>query len=245
MTMTVEELTAKLTAQEAQFNTLKGQLDTLTKRAERAEGVVKLSVEERKVFDGLSEDKQGEFLKADAESRKTIIAAVEKAEQDKQKQASEVPEPVRKQMEDLKKSVDDANARAAAAEVIAKREFDARQLAEFTKRAETEFGSLPGEPAEKGQILKVIHEKLDKEEAEKVSALLKAGSEALTQLGKTAGTDAIDPTTSAWGKIETLAKKYVADHKEVTFAKAVERVCEEDPKLYDRYLKEKPQVPAQ
>lgn len=242
--MTVEELTAKLEEQETQFNTLKGQVDALTKRAERAEGVVKLSVDERKVFDGLPEDKQNEFLKADAGGRKTIIEAVDKAARDAEQQASEIPAPVRKQMEDLKKDVDDANARAAAAEGVAKREAEARQLAEFTKRAETEFALLPGEPADKGKILKVIHDKLDEPEAKQVCDLLKAGSEALSQLGTTAGTDAANAASTAWGRIEVLAKKYSSDNK-VTFAVAVDKVCEADPKLYDQYIKEKPSVPAQ
>lgn len=66
--------------------------------------------------------------------------------------------------------------KAQQAEIAKERE--ARELVEFTKRAETEFPSLPGEPVAKAKVLKAVAT-LDKADGDALTVMLKSGEEAM------------------------------------------------------------------
>lgn len=210
-----------------QLGKLEIQLAEATKRADRVEATSKLSPEDRIVFEKLAADKQDEFLKGNAEARKAFYPK----EPDK--------DPVlAKRLEDLQVELSKANTRAEAAETIAKVERDNRLRVEFQKKAEDSYPNLPGTAVEKGAVLQTIHTKLSKEELVEVEKLLVAGNAALQQLGKGAGSDA-SAGGDSWSKIESLAKGLVAADPKLSLAKAVTKVCEAQPELYDAYMNEK------
>lgn len=235
VTMTIEDLTAKV-----------GEMETLladaTKRADAAEAVLKLSAEDRNIYDALPVEKQVEFLAADTETRKGF-KPVEKKEDDNEavtKAVSKAMETANSKIAELSKAVETANARVTAAETLAKAESDARQKVEFQKRAETEFPNLPGDVEKKGSALRAVATKLSKEESDSVLELLKAGNEALAQLGTPTGREVPSGGGDAWGKIETMAKSLVAATPKMSMAKAITQVTMEHPELYEEYLRSQP-----
>lgn len=236
-TMTLEDVTKKLID-------LEKDLGEANKRADRAEAVIKLSSEDRIVFEALPVDKQQAFLDGDDAVRKAMTP-VEKNDDvtDDIVKSSPAFIELQKAQDELKKALDTANAKVTAAETIAKAEQTIRQKVEFEKKAETDFSALPGTAVEKGAVLNVIASKLSVEEAAEVTKLFVAGNEALKQLGVSKGTDAAGTAagadaSSAWSKIETLAKAEIAksSDKKMTIEKAVTIVMQNDPKLYDEYL---------
>lgn len=244
-TLTLEDVTKKL-------GDLEKDLSEATKRADRAEAVNKLSPEDRAVYNVISVEKQQEFIDGDETVRKSVVAALTEVEKKKMKDDKKVdgePEPdeddlaksatvveLNKRIEDISKELETQKAKATAAETLAKSERDTRQKVEFEKRAESEFGALPGTAIEKGLVLASIS-KLSTEEQAGISKLLVAGNEAIKQLGISKGSDQPATGGDAWGKIESLAKaKVEKSDKKITFEKAVTEVMKEDPKLYNDYL---------
>lgn len=224
MPFTLEELTAKLDGIEAQHS------ETL-KRAERAEAIVKLSGEQRAVYDKLSETEKTAFLEGDAAVRETFMS---------KSVAEAAPE-----IDDLRKRAEAAEAvlktletRVALAENAARVELEKRQALEFQKRAESELSHYPGTIEKKGGVLAAIA-KLAADEQAALMELINSGNAALKQLGTAVGTDARSSSmTSAWTTIQQKAAQLRAADPALSVAKATEMVVAQDPALYNQYLKE-------
>lgn len=237
MAMTMEELEKKLGEVEGQLiaaNTRADELDTQL-------AVAQLSTEDHAAFDALPGADQTAFGKADVAARETSIAKGREIVA----KAAVLPEAVTKKMEEVQKKLDAAEARAAAAETIAKSERDQRRKSELTKQAETEYPNLPGTPEEKGNVLACLEQKLTADEAESVRKLLRAGNVAAGDLTKTIGksTTAVgggDTWTVIEKKADAKVAASAAGNKPITKAAAVQAVCDEEPELYTRYLKEQP-----
>jgi hypothetical protein len=124
----------------------------------------------------------------------------------------------------------------AQASEIAKAKDEAETVA-LTKRAETEFANLPGEPLAKARVLKAVAG-LPEAERTTLEALLKAGNAALksatTEVGKGGGAGG---DADAEAKLETLAKSHAAENK-VSIVKARAEVLEtpEGKALYRQVL---------
>lgn len=106
------------------------------------------------------------------------------------------------------------------------------EIAEFTKRAETELATLPGEPVAKGKALRALS-KIGKEERETIEAMLKAGDAAMKSAFNTVGKDGAGAGSEPVEKLDALAKTYAAEHK-VDFNTAYSKVLDTDEgrKLY-------------
>lgn len=229
--MTQEELTKKL-------DTLEQELAKANARADRAEILSKLGDDDRAAFDTLTEGEQEAFFKGDEVARTSILG---KAQDAIHKAAEpEIHPEIQKRMDDLQKRFDEEVAKRESAEAIAKAARDAQHMTELTKRAETEFPALPGTAVETAQVLKSL-DKLTTEERTAVETLLKSGNACLLQGMKPAGSDAVGKGgEDAWGKIEKRAQALVAEGKATNLAKAIMLVTEQEPALYDAYLKEQP-----
>lgn len=238
--MDMKELETKLTEMNAALEVAKQKAtDAETKsteaatRADKAEQtlskVLAFSDEEREVYKSLADADKQTFLEADTEARKEVIT--------KAKTPPDVPEVISKQLTELTKRADAAEARAATAEKQANEAREAARYQELCKSADSDYAALPGTTTEKAETLKAL-DKLTEEEREKVSKLLTAGNAAIATQLKPVGKDTGSNGNDAWSQIEKKAKAYATENK-VSLAKAHDLVLEAEPELYARFLKEK------
>lgn len=141
-------------------------------------------------------------------------------------------EDVAKQLSDLAKRAEAAEARAAEAEGIAKAERDQRLTGEYVAKAKA-FSALPADAAKLGPILKRAAEALSDEDNAELHRIFAAASEAIgksvlfTEVGKTGAEDG----GNAWSKIEALAKEAIAADPKLTIEKARVAVMQAHPDL--------------
>ena len=215
--MTIEELSKK-------FTSLEGTLAETIKRAERAEGIAKLTAEERTHFDKISAADQDAFLAGDAEFRKQRIEAAKPAPVQKTAVELEV-EAVRKENRDL-------------AERVRKAE-DAAELAVFVKRAGTELAHLPGTDDEKGAMLRAVEKIADPAAREIALKALRAGNAAQESLTKAVGSGRTSAVTgSAEEKLEAAAEQIQRTEK-ISKGQAWALLPERHPDLWADYRAER------
>lgn len=149
-----------------------------------------------------------------------------------------VPEEMK---ESVKKLYDDKEsiqkAKTEAEEKIKKAE-DEKLTAEYIEKAKS-LKNIAQKPEEFGVILKQLSQAAP-EEAKKLFDVLKAADTALEKAGLFAevGTSGGGEPATAWGKIEKQAE-VMAAKENISKAEATTKVMEQNPKLYDDYLKEK------
>jgi len=249
MAVNLEDLQAQVTKLEETNTTTTEKLeaaetarDQANAKVTRLEAVDSLTTKDRDLFKSWGEEEQGLYLKADKDGRSKLLTDARKAAEEAIRKAAEVPEAVQKQMDDLTKRAEDAEAKASGAEKIAREERDLRELASIEKRVGDEFSHLPTTTEEKAKVFKTLRAKLTAEEVEKVEALFKAGEEAISQLGKGTGSDAAAATDGAWGQIEKRAQT-ISKERNITVAEATDEFLRsaDGQALYNEYLKESAQ----
>lgn len=202
----------------------------LTKRAETAEAVAKMSDAEKAHYEKLADADKAAFLAKSADERKAIIAKASEADPVIYKSANgtEYRKSDDPRLVDMAKRTDEA-------EKIAKAEREARETAEFAKRAETEAAHLPGETSAKAAVLK--HMASAPEEVRKAfDAIVKAADKSMAgafeKRGVSGGNVAGDDPLV---KLETLAKAH-AEKNNMAFAKAYDAVLQtaEGQQLYSQ-----------
>ncbi len=205
------------------ITSLEGTLAETTKRAERAEGIAKLTVDERTHFDKLAAADQDAFLAGDAEFRKQKIEAAKPAPVEKTAE--------QRRIEVLEKREQDLTERVRKAE-------DAAELATFVKRASVELPNLPGTDDEKGAMLRAVEKIADPAARDAALKALKAGNAAQESLTKAAGSGrAAAVSDSAEAKIEAEAVKIMQTEK-VSKGHAWALVPERHPELWAEYRAE-------
>lgn len=126
----------------------------------------------------------------------------------------------------------------AQADDLAKRD-DEIELGKFQKRAEDEFGNLPGEPVAKAKALRAVS-KLDEETRKTIETMLKSGNETVGKGMKEIGGNGGDPKdglTKAETQIDAKAKE-IAKRDSVTYEAAYTKALDENPDLYKQYQDE-------
>jgi hypothetical protein len=106
------------------------------------------------------------------------------------------------------------------------------EISDFEKAATSQVPNLPGETVAKAKVLRAVA-KMDKETADALNAMLKAGNEAMAKMLKPLGNDAGRSFSKAEDELDALAKAYAEKHS-VTYAKAYDAVLktEDGRKLY-------------
>lgn len=141
---------------------------------------------------------------------------------------ADLPEPVRKRLEDLEK-------RAAEAEAILKAEREARVKAEIRKRAEGY--SAIGEVDKIAKVLYEAQEKVSPEFAQELEVLFKAAHERITkgalfkEFGFSGGTAVSDDPAA---QFDALVQK-VANEEKIGYAEAARKVAKSHPELVAAY----------
>lgn len=143
---------------------------------------------------------------------------------------ADLPEPVRKRLEDLEK-------RAAEAERIAKAEQEARVRAEIRKRAETYSNAGPVD-----EIAEMIYKayEVSQEYGEQVESVLKTAHERVAEgtLFKELGSGGGDVAATTWGKVEKLADEIQKANPSLTRPEAIAKAFELNPDLEREYAEE-------
>lgn len=225
----IADLTKKLDAAEksaAESAVLKTQLDTLTKS-----------------LDELKKASDPEKAKKDAETKKAFDEAV-KAEVDKQV-AAEIAKREEVDKNDETIEIDGVTVRKSQAKdpqmfALLKAQTEKSQMAEFTKRAETEIKYLPGETLVKAKALRAVSKIANKEDREAVETMLKAAQAFAVTAMKTLGKDGASEGSSE----AELAKRAgaLAIEKKIDKNAAMAQLLEtpEGKELYAKSLSEKP-----
>jgi hypothetical protein len=151
----------------------------------------------------------------------------------------EAPEPLRKMLEDLEKSAQEATARANAAEEILKAERVARSNSEAIEKAKAwKFLGLDAEKVGPAlRQLAEINEELAKSVEEALNSVNAQAESAniFAEIGKSA-----NPTTGdAYTQLTSLAKSLTEAKKGMTFEQAFADSVKSNPDLYQQYLSEK------
>lgn len=218
--------------EKANTEDLEKKVAELTKRAEEAETLAKMSDEEKKYMGSLDKEAAAKFMAADEKARAgmmkksadadEVFKSVHGTEIRKSDVGAAIFEIMKAQDEELKKSRDE----------IAK-ERDARVTAELTKSAEDDYGNLPGETVAKVSVLKAMSA-MGEEERKALSEMLKAGNDALSGAFTVQGTGAGDKESIAKAaKLESLTKAYVEKNPGTSHAVAMTAVLSANPELYE------------
>jgi hypothetical protein len=123
---------------------------------------------------------------------------------------------------------------------VSKAAREKAELQDFTKQAELRFPNLPGTPSDKGSVMKAIS-KMSKEDNDAVTAMLKAGNEAINLSGAFEEIGHSYTKTGAEtpvAKLNKMAETYATENS-VDFAKAYDAVLatNEGIALYEESLK--------
>lgn len=184
---------------------------------------------------GMDQDAKVAFMAKSEEDRQAVLKAegyVESGEPEGGSvNKSELPDDVRKHMEDMQK-------RAEEAERIAKAEREAREFEALVKRVEASYPNLPKDSQTKAKVLKAI-ESADDEVAKAAREILESADNALASVYKERGVAGDDTEETAEGKLNKMASEK-AQNEGVPFAKAYASVLEtsEGMELYNQYIQE-------
>lgn len=220
--MTLEELQKQLTALTATVTKQGEDLALVTKERDD----LKKAQEEAaaKAKDGKWPPKKGEEDGEMAAKKNLTPEELAKKEAD---------DAIKKQFEDMEKRAVEAEKVAADALNIAKAEREARELLEYSKRAETEYPNIGGTPEQKGEFLKAIgglSQDMQKFAKEMLTSHNEAIGKSFHEYGSTRSTEAAGPLE----KLNSLAKAYQEAHTDVDYATAYSKVLgtPEGSKLY-------------
>ena len=149
------------------------------------------------------------------------------------------------EIEAIAKRVEEAEKRAKDAEQeVAKLRLDAR-TAEFTRKAETLYTSLPGKAAEKATVLRKVAdgEKLTDDEQKLLEKMLRAGNEAMAQgLFEEIGSDAAPASGTAAARANAKAAELRKADPKLSEAAALAQVYKSDSKLMREVEREEQEV---
>ena len=221
--MDLKELTKKFEDLEKAQKDDRATIEKLQAEKDTLAALAKMSDAEKTFYKDLSEAKQAEFIKADAETRKAQMDDAEAALK-KKKADDDSKTDVEKALAPVNKALEEANAKIQKLE-------DEKALATFEKEFDKDLPNFGGTADEKQDLLKSL--KAMPEEARKsVMANLKKADDIKGQYFIEKGTAHRGPDDPV-SKLDALAKKRAADKGEdysVAYAKVLE--TEEGQKLY-------------
>lgn len=144
---------------------------------------------------------------------------------------------VKAMMKALWKDKEDMSLKTTELEKMVQKAEDEKLTKEYVEVAKS-FKNISVNPEEFGKILKDIALK-SPESLEKIQEVLKGADEALKHAGifKEYGSSGT-ASAGAWDKIEKLAEEIMKEEK-ISMAQAITKTMEQNPELYNEYLKER------
>lgn len=200
----------------------------------------------------VDEEKEGQAVPTFAEMMETVPKEIKDAYEEGQRKIDELqaeleksrkapePEDIWKGVSpEVRKRMEAMEARAEAAETLAKKERDDRVQHECIQKAAS-FSALQLTGDDDWQIFKAIGE-LPEGMGARIEQVLRGANEAVRQSGTftPAGTSKGSEMSSAWDKLEAAASELMKADTKLTKAQAITKACEQNGELYDAYLVEK------
>lgn len=156
---------------------------------------------------------------------------------------------VQKQVEDISKALEQERLEKAAvmAELAelkkaAEIEKEAKITKEFIEKAAVELKNIPTlVPATFGPVLKAASYKLEKSEFDALYAALQAASVFIQKnamLTKELGVGGEDLSADPAQQLDAIAKSYVSKDAKMTYAKAYELACMNNPAVYAQHVRQ-------
>lgn len=215
----------------------------VAEEADKAAGDKKMSYEDMMSKISMLEDELSKtkdmLAKAEAELSKKKMKKSEEEVVDTDSLVKSAPEPIRKMLEDMEKSAQEANARAVAAEEMLKAEQTARANAEAVEKAKAwKFLGLDAEKI--GPALRQLAE-INEELAKSIDEVLTSvnaqaeSANIFAEIGKSA----TPATGNAYEQLTSLAKAVTEANAGVSFEQAFSDAVLKNPDLYNQYLSEK------
>lgn len=197
--------------------------DTLTARVERAEAINKMNTDERAHFDTLSDADKNAWLKKGDADRLAVIKSI--ADGNEIVYTADNGDVYRKN--DDPRLVKMAREKDEESKV-AKAERERREDAEFAKRAQDELQHLPGEETVKVAMLKALETIKDADTKKAATEMLHASNKDMAKAMTRIGADGDGKDDGPMAKLNSLAKKYQADHEGTSFEKAYDEILKTD-----------------
>jgi hypothetical protein len=244
---TAEELQAQLTkAEEEKAAAIKRADDAEAALAKAGEG--EGSGESKKPKGGVDSDAEEQEARKEetvkAEKKAAKKAAKEAARKAADLSKADLPDTARAAVEKAEAERDEAIAKAEKkadkAEGIAKAEREIRVGREFVAKAEA-FEALPiGKAEDFGPVLKAVHEKLDKADADALDVVLKAADEQIKkgELFKEMGRGGQPEAGDAFSKMQKAAEDIKKAEPSLTADQAMSKAMSANPDLQSEYLAE-------
>lgn len=191
----------------------------------------------------------GEALRIIDAIEGTNVQNIEKAlkgnyEKDKEVNMEEItkadlPDEIKEQVDELFKQNEEIRKENEQIRKQLIKEKEEKRLKQFISKAE-QFENLAVEPTDFGKILKKVAD-VDSDGFDKLMEVLKSADENLKQnkLFKEEGSSYSDTGADAWSKIEKSAQSLLEADTSLSRERAINKVLENNPELYNQYLKEK------
>lgn len=241
--MTIEQIQKKQEEQDAAIALLKSDNEKAIK-ALKAENdvlkadnlVAKMSANQKAAFEKFTAKEKDDYMAADTEKRKAMMADCNKADTDAQKAAEQAKKADTERIAKLESDRASDQARITKAETALADVTKRERIQKFTHLAEAELPHTPGTPVEKGETLMQLADALGGDESERFKKMLgtmKAADTALkpafSEIGKWGG-GAVDAGKALEAKAEVIAKR-----DKISVAKAMSVAMDENPELYLAY----------
>ena len=140
---------------------------------------------------------------------------------------------------EVRKRVEDAEKKAADAEIATKAERDARLTTEYVAKAAKELPNLPRKAEDIGPVLKRLDENSTTDaDRTLIRELLAAGNESMKKMFGEIGTTGADSGKSAWDQIEAKASEVMKADANINRVIARDIVMKREPELVSQYQKE-------
>jgi len=227
----LDELTTKSDALAAQLE------EAATKAAEQAAVLeeatekAKMSDDEKAHFASLSKEDKGKFLAMSSDDRKKAMK--KSADDDETIEVDGVVVSKAAVGDSQFAIIKSQQARIEQANADIRKERDARELAQYTKRADDELGDLPGETAAKAAVLKAVDGLSDEVQAT-ITAMFKAGSGAIKSAFDSLGHGGGDNTAKDAGAFEKKVAE-IRKRDDVSRTQAMATARKEHPDLFKAY----------
>lgn len=195
----------------------------------------------KRIFLTKSLEEQEEQEEPVADTKTPEAIALEKAQTDLAAVQAQVIE-LQKAQAEAKTASDALVAAKEAVEKALAAEKETAEVADSVRKAADNYKNLPEKPEVLGPVLRQIR-KIDAKSADTLESLLKKVDEIAKQaLNPKGSSSAEDKPDSAIAEITKRANGLVSAKVVTTFAKAFDRVLQDDKTLYAKYESEKAKV---
>ena len=167
---------------------------------------------------------------------KEVVVDRDDGEKDTKTAALEAASPeVKAELEKLWKAQEEATEKQAELEVALKVEKDAKELATYVRKAETDYHMLPGKAEDLGRVLQMIARSTTNGDAEVIEKIFKAANVAIAKLAEEKGGGGGPEETDVMTDLDAKAAEMVKKGEAKSAPQAITILLDRNPELYIAY----------